>query len=507
MENTEQPNMLGTPKSISPADAKVIAEQIVCLRINPDSMQAVFNLAKAYLRARDYVHAFSQLETYAAQCFGKKQYTTCEFIYRFLYKLDHAKIDSNLRLGTTLVHQKRAEEGSYYLARALYIYGSLFTEIRDFLTEVETKLPVSFITRVLDCPIPQTKEMKYRDMSQAITSFGKSLSDLHFYDAAALCYDKAIEINNESALSHWNRGLMRLSRKDFEGGWQDYEWRWKWNDFPEERRAVQTRLWDGKASLDRRTIYLQSEQGLGDSVMFSRWARVLKNKYDCNIVLETQDPMVTLFKASFPDMQIVKRPKTTNYNYSNRNLNYYFPLFSLPTVMAEKFPSMPEAYIAPRKDSVEEWKNRIHNIHGKKVGICWSSSKSPFLRKINIEELRPLLNLDINLFSLQVGVDAADLPASSLAEYVIDYSSKFTDFNQTAALIQNLDYVVTVDTAVAHVSAAMGKPTLLLLDYYPDWRWGYGKTTIPWYKTLKQIKQTTPGDWSDPVLELYTILK
>jgi hypothetical protein len=318
-------------------------------------------------------------------------------------------------------------------------------------------------------------------------------------DEAEASFRRAIELRTDFADAHNDLAMCLLLRGDFSQGWQEYEWRWK---LPEIRRIdpkIPGPAWDG-SPLDGESIFLHAEQGFGDTIQFARYIPMVAQR-GARVILACQPEVAPLIR------QIEGIERIILPGEPRPACDTHLPLLSLPRIFETRLDTIPAKvpYIHADPERAEHWKSRLAEHAGSlKVGLCWSGRamhSRDIFRSIPPEQLAPLASVEgVRFFSLQKG--AATAPPIPL----IDPTPELHDFSDTAALINNLDLVITVDTAVAHVAGAMGKPVWLLLSFCPDWRWLLERPDSPWYPTARVFRQASAGDWRAVMLDVANAL-
>ena len=324
---------------------------------------------------------------------------------------------------------------------------------------------------------PQLTEA-YSNLGNAFTDFGK-------IDQAIAAYRQAISLKPDYAQVHWNLAIALLLKGDYAEGWCEYEWRWKCED-QSARRFTQP-LWDG-GDLTGRTILLHAEQGFGDTLHFIRYAALVKDRGG-RVIVECQQELIGLLKQLTSVTQWITRGQPLP------PFDVHRPLLSLPFVFGttlENIPQQTPPLQAPA-NRVEQWRHRVADKSVVlKVGLAWAGNphhKNDRNRSILLSQLMPLLEIPhIQFFSLQKG-------ASTDGTNLLNLTTELHDFNESAALISNLDLIISVDTSVVHLAAAMGKPTWVMLPFAPDWRWLQQRDDSPWYPSIRLFRQTRIGDW------------
>jgi Flp pilus assembly protein TadD len=341
------------------------------------------------------------------------------------------------------------------------------------------------------------------DDIHALTHCGNVLMDLCRSDEATARYERAIAAAPGTANAHLGRSLCLLLAGDFERGWPEYEWRWAMKGAV--ARGFSQPLWLGDADIAGSTILLHAEQGFGDTLQFCRYAKRVAAR-GANVVLEVQPELRSLMASLDPAIPVIVRGDALP------PFDRHAPLMSLPLAFKTTPATVPAEtrYLAAPPDQVKFWRARLGDSPWPRVGLAWSGKPRKGLpnanridrqRSITFDQLAPALAADCTFVSLQKGDEAAaQLREGALRHRVIDWTEDFCDFADTAALIENLDLVITVDTAVVHLAAALGKPVWLMNRRNSCWRWQYDRDDSPWYPTARIFRQTHHGDWR-PVIE------
>ncbi len=342
------------------------------------------------------------------------------------------------------------------------------------------------------------------DYAEAHYNRGIALEQLWQLDAAVASYGQAIALKPDYAEAYWNRSLVLLLLGHFDRGWEDYEWRWKNKRLDLIGRNFRQPLWLGKESIAGKTILLHGEQGFGDTIQFCRYARLVAD-LGASVILEIHESLVSLLASLEGVTQLVTR---------GNNLpafDYQCPLMSLPLALKTTLSTIPAniPYLQANAEKSRFWQEKLGDKNRPRVGLVWSGGfrrNQPEAwsvnswRNIPLAKLAALKNPDIEFYSLQKGQPAE----SELAEliknnwdgpHIVDYTSLLNDFSDTAALIENLDLVISVDTSTAHLAGALGKPVWILNRFETDWRWLLERTDSPWYPTAKLYRQQKAGDW------------
>ena len=334
---------------------------------------------------------------------------------------------------------------------------------------------------------------------QAYNNLANTLKEQGKLQGAVQAYHKAIEINPSYIDAHKNLGIVLLLQGDFQRGWQEYEWRLKSEDLCVANRA-QTR-WDG-SSLRGKTILLYAEQGFGDTIQFIRYVHLLV-EYDTEIIVECQPELLQLFK------NIVAIKKIIVVGESSPKFDVNASLLSLPGILGTDLNSIPvkTPYLYTKSGS----HTNLETCSEYKVGIVWAGNlKHPNNnnRSVELQQFSVLFDVEAcQFFSLQVGNRRDDIIRYYYSNTIIDLGGDFSNFSDTAAAILELDLVISVDTAVAHLAGALGKPIWVLLPFMPDWRWLLERENTPWYPTMRLFRQTDTRDWAEALQKVRSELE
>jgi tetratricopeptide (TPR) repeat protein len=340
---------------------------------------------------------------------------------------------------------------------------------------------------------------------QAINNIGKTLYDQGDIDSAIEYYDQSIQNDANYAEAHFNRAVALLLKGELARGWRDYEWRFKRNN----SRQIYPHLlrghpWNG-APYGGERLLVHCEQGLGDVLHFCRYLPMVKS-LGGTLILEAQNQLVPLLRSmNAIDEIVVFDPlaaPTVRYDH-------YIPLMSLPLLMKTTLDKVPAhiPYLQADPEKVAAWRNRLP-VSGLRVGLVWSGSETDPKRSCRLSDWRMWWNSGkIHFFSLQKGHAAFQAEELAKLQPTTQMGPSLTDFSETAAVIAHMDLIITVDTSVAHLAGAMGKPVWVLLHKVPDWRWLLQRVDTPWYPTARLFRQTQQNDWSQVVADVGDALK
>lgn len=303
-------------------------------------------------------------------------------------------------------------------------------------------------------------------------------------------FTKAIKLKKDFFEARWNRSLILLLLGKFKEGWEEYEYRFK-KENPADSRIFNKPQWDG-SFLNNKKILVVSEQGFGDNIQFVRYLPLVKEKGGY-VILEYRKELKRLFN----NLQGVDEFAEKESNPSSKiDFDFYIHLASLPKVFNTAFNTIPDKtpYFKANTPLQSNLKNMIH-ADKFKIGIAWAGNpnqENDKNRSTTFENFKFLKEIpDLQVFSLQKGEASKELNN----DFVVNLEDEIRDFADTASVIENLDLVISVDTSVAHLAGAMGKPVWTLLTFIPDWRWMLKGNKNPWYPTMRLFRQQKQGDW------------
>jgi tetratricopeptide (TPR) repeat protein len=330
----------------------------------------------------------------------------------------------------------------------------------------------------------------------AFSMRGTSLQELHRFDEAIASFDAAVAVDSEFADAHWNAALLRLLLGDFEAGWIGREWGRKVSGLSFVDRQFTKPLWLGHAPIAGKTILLHSDEGFGDTIQFSRYATLVA-QLGARVILEVQDALHPLLSG----IEGISRclPKTA---VTLPDFDLHCPLSSLPLALKTRLETIPSAssYLPrPPAALVQQWQARLGAHDRLRVGLVWSGNPghgNDRNRSTSLSVMSAILDAEASFVSLQKDPRPADQAALAVRPEILDLTGHLADFVDTAALICCLDLVITVDTSVAHLAGALGRPTWILLPYRPDYRWLLDRNDSPWYPSVRLFRQDESRDYS-----------
>lgn len=322
-------------------------------------------------------------------------------------------------------------------------------------------------------------------------------------------YERALEINPNEAELHRNLGVIYLLQGRFQEGWAEYRWRWRVGDL--HRPQLKAPVWDGSDVRDK-VFLLSVEQGLGDTLNFIRFARLLRER-GARTIVHCQPALVALLQQS-PELG----PMYPNSLPLEMRIDTHCSLLDVADILGVDDQSVPTypSYVRPSPQLQQYWASRLPRAAGTfRVGIAWQGNpdhQADHFRSVPLSQFEPLAEIpNVELISLQSGFGVEQLsrwrgarPVQTLGDDVDKTSGAFMD---TAAIMRQLDLVITSDTSIAHLAGALGVPTWIALNYIPDWRWLLGRSDSPWYPSVRLFRQPSVGDWPSVFREMDEALR
>ena len=342
------------------------------------------------------------------------------------------------------------------------------------------------------------------DYADAHSNRGVVLHELGQSAVAIASFDRAIAISPAHPRAHFNKSMSCLLEGDFERGWHEHEWRWRTAANARDAARFSTKPWLGEEAIDGRILLLHAEKGLGDTLQFCRYARHVADR-GAAVILEVQEPLRTLLSGLDGVTTVLARGE------SLPSFDYHCPILSLPLAMGTTLATIPARvpYIVSDACKRREWQARLGPKQRRRVGLVWAGGFRPDelgqmamdrRRNMPLALYAALEHRDIEFVSLQKGryaeCELAQIEAKGWAGPVISqWSDLLMDFSDTAALVEQLDLVISVDTSTAHLAGAMGKPVWLLNRFDTCWRWLRARPDSPWYPSMRIFRQERDGDW------------
>ncbi|MBE0496623.1 MAG: tetratricopeptide repeat protein [Campylobacterales bacterium] len=485
------------------------------LKKNPREEKLFFLAGSVHEALGEYAHA---LEAYkntialnpkfakAINAMGGVLYKQGRFkeasaMFELTLQTDPSFAEAYSNLGAALNRQKRYDEAKIALetaieklpssAGAYTNLGNLYNKLRRF------EKAITYHERAI--ALDPKGPFAYANLAIAQKSIGLHVEAIENFNKAIIRHPGFVN-------AHFDLATTLLSLGDFEEGFAQYEWRFKKEEmrgFIATYRDIFSQPMLSKTTDARgKTVLVHSEQGFGDSIMFVRFASVLKERFACRVVLKVRDELVTLFENLEGVDEVISRSSQTP------DFDFHLPMMSLAYVLdvktKEAFGGAPYLHVTPTLDFGLS-KTKLN------VGICWSASATgeSFEGKVfSLKYFEPLVkNENLSLVSLQVDGAKEDIALFGYEDAIQDVSALLSDFSKTAELVKQLDLVITADTSVAHLCGALGVRTWVVLQKNPDWRWENTGKHAYMYNSVLLLRQAFDGDWSSVFSEVYALVE
>ena len=346
--------------------------------------------------------------------------------------------------------------------------------------------------------------LKYGEKTSAYYNLAISCNKTNDYKKAEYYIKKVIKLEGPNANNYFILATSYFGQKKLKQGYKYYSIKDSLQSKDPNISKLKN-LWDGKRYKDK-TLFVYCDQGIGDSIMFSRYFPFLNNKFK-NVIISSYPYLKTLFKRSFKKY---KNLKFRNHTKTSPKYDKAVVMSNLPYTLKKEldFP-FSEGYLIPDKKRIQQFKEKYFNTDKLKVGICWEAGAAGIREQLNrtlpISVFDEILKMNnIQFYSLQYKPILDDYKKY---KNIIDLSNDINDFDDTAGAISNLDVVITVDTSVAHLSGALGSKTFMLLPYCPDWRWFNDDKNTQWYKSMQLFKQKDSVFWDTEIQDIKTELE
>jgi tetratricopeptide (TPR) repeat protein len=455
-----------------------------CLEVNPKNEVTLDYRGNVYVELKQIDLAIADF-TKAIKCNPK--YAKALFNRGCVYQLDN-------KMDAAITDYRQALKFQPYFPEAINNLGAALLNYHKF----EEALELYSKALSMNSPVPEAFLNNRALVLQQIGRVEEALED----------YTKALKIKPDLADAQFNRSMCLLTlgdKQSYAEAWKAYESRFNKTSYP--RKKLPKELWDGSQCLNGKTIFVYGEQGIGDTLQFCRLAKLLKEQ-GAKTIFGVQKEVVTLLQR-VKGIDVVVKDGDTVPEY-----DYYCPMFSLNAALNIEVDIIPkEPYLSADPQKVHEFSIKMGNKNNKlRVGIVWSGGFRPDQpevwavnerRNIALEKLKPLQLDNVEYYSLQKGEPAeSELAASNDWDCLINYTKDLKSFDDTAALIANLDLVIAVDTSTMHLAAGMGKEVWLLNRFDTCYRWFLDRTDSPWYPTVTIFRQPRMGDWDSVIQQV-----
>ena len=488
----EAADFLGRAARINPNDASIQYNLAKSLSDSGSDKEALVHHKKAVTLAPNNPEAWVNYGKTASNL-GRYKDALVFYSHALSLKSDYA--EAALNKGATLKELKRYEEAINFAGEALAINPNL--------AEAWSNKGVALkeLKRFDEAIAHYDKALSLNpDYHEAWTNKGVTLHELKRFDEAIAHYDKALSLNPDYHEASLNKSLSLLLQGDFENGLPLYESRWDIKELAKvvEKKSFEAPTWLGAQSLEGKSILLYGEQGLGDCIQFSRYAKLVSN-LGAKVILETPEPLANLMQNLAGVSQLVIKGEDFP------PFDYQCPLLSLPLALGTSISNIPmgDPYLTSHPNKVAEWSLALGEKSKKRIGLAWSSLSGftdDSKRSLRLSDFVSALPVEgFEYICLQKGLKECDRDFFESYKHIRFVGDQLRDFADTAALIDSLDLVISTCTSVPHLSGALGKETWVLLSHVPDWRWFLDRADSPWYASIKLYRQSRIGDWAVPL--------
>jgi tetratricopeptide (TPR) repeat protein len=334
------------------------------------------------------------------------------------------------------------------------------------------------------------------DSIEILNNKASVFGQLQRFDEALALFDQIRAAHPPNAMTEWHLALLKMLLGDFEAGWAGREARWTMPDAAPYPKFSQP-MWLGRESIQGKTILLHVDEGLGDTIQFIRYAPMVAAR-GARVILAVERPLVALLS------QLPGVSQCLAFSDELPAFDMHCPIGSLPMVFGTRLDNIPaETSYLPSPDAarIQAWDERLGPHDRLRVGLVWSGNpnhRNDHHRSTSLRVLSRILDVDATFVSLQKDPRVPDKAELDKTD-IIDWTAEFKDLADTAALVMCLDLVITVDTSVAHLAAALGRPTWILLPWTPDYRWLLGRDDSPWYPTVRLFRQSETRDYASVI--------
>jgi hypothetical protein len=340
-----------------------------------------------------------------------------------------------------------------------------------------------------------------RGSSAAFNNYGNVLREIGEPAGALPFLERAIQLNPQDPMAQFNRSVCLLLLGDYERGWPAYETRWNYEHLAGTLPQLDRPRWTGQDLRDR-SILVIGEQGHGDCIQFSRFLWNL-HALGARVHLQTTDGLIPLFQNSTVIASV------SAYSSAMPEVDYWIPIMSIPAVLGLTLQNLPRSinYITAPDNLCQQWRQLLGNKTRLRVGLSWSGRRDAWLnthKGMPFAQALTLIRSNPQCEWINLQIDATPEETAALAELGVRmFPGTITGFHDTAALLMNLDVVLSVDTAIAHLAGALGRPTWVMLQRFAvDWRWLLARSDSPWYPTARLFRQENFDDWSTVIREV-----
>ena len=426
-----------------------------------------------------------------------------EGLYKTLLSYFPNQVEILTTLGILLLQQGRSEAGIQQLKKSLSVNPSQPAALYNMAVELQK---LTRLDEALAC-YNQTLRLNPNDIN-ALINRGNTLKDLKQYKEAIASFERALALEPNIPSAHWNKALTHILLGEYKKGWKEYEWGWQCGERGKPRQYSQP-TWLGAEPIAGKTILVHPEQGFGDLIQFCRYVTMLE-KLGAKVMLEAPASLVELMQSLSPTLTVIKEGDVLPA------FDGVCPVMSLPLALKTTLETIPAStpYLNVSDAKKQYWQAKLGQKTKPRIGIVWSGSMTNQIdnnlcarRNIPLEQLKPLFDLPFEFHVLQKDIRPEDKSTLESLAQLHCHQDELKDFADTAALIQEMDVVISVCTSVAHLAGAIGHKTWVLLPYSADYRWMTNEKDSPWYPSVALFRSEKIGDWSDVVHQTTQQLK
>jgi tetratricopeptide (TPR) repeat protein len=476
--------------NLNPDDAHACNNLGNALQKEGQIEEAMWYLRKALQQAPEMPEAHFNIAKILAQK-GNTEAAIDHYQQAIKHKPDYEKAYNNL--GNALMNHGQTDAAIKNFHKAIELKPNYVGALNNLGNALRTQNRTDEAIQIFKQAIQQTP-----DSAESYCHLGNAFKDQGEFDSALGHYRHAIQIKPHFAEAHFNRSIVHLLNGNFLEGWKEYEWRLQRNEWKTicSQRAGLPR-WEGQ-SLAGKQIFVYDEQGFGDTLQFARYLPLVKDRGG-EVIFETRPELMGLFKNFAGADNVIERQ---SYDRPVVEANFYISLLSLPGIFKTRLETIPDKipYLFADSAKAQSWASKLSES-GFKVGVVWAGQPihgEDRNRSCTLNQFAPLLEIPgVHLIGLQKGPAAKQrFDQENGKIHFVNLGAELKDFSDTAGLIENLDLVISVDTAVAHLAGAMGKPVWVLLPFIPDWRWMMNRKDSPWYSSMRLFCQKIKDDWN-----------
>lgn len=480
----------GKAIELNPGLARAFNNRATALRRLKRPQEALLDCQQAIALQRDYAEAY-RTQGEVLRDMGRSDMAALS--YEALTVLDKSDTQAMQQRALALRDTRQYEAALESVGRAialepdnadLYLTrGVIQREIRDYDAAIES------CRKVIEL---------WPHHPSGYTNLGRVMEELGRREEAMAYYEQAITADPACSLAHFNRALLQLQQGNYADGWRSYESRWTAEELSlsRDRREYEQPLWTGEQSLEGKTVLLWGEQGLGDTLQFCRYASMAAQR-GATVILEVKPELIGLMGSLEGVSRIIAKGDPAPA------FDLHCPLMSLPLAFGTLVETIPAGvpYLAADPAKVAHWAGVLGEKTRLRVGVVWNGNpkyQNDAVRSITLGQFSPLFGEDCEFVVLQKELRVTDKAVLGMKRNVRQFAAAIQDFSDTAALCELMDVIVTVDTSVAHLAGALGKPVWVLLARRLDWRWLLEREDSPWYPCARLYRQAE-GGWSDVV--------